>query len=493
MYLSIDQSTSSTTIFLFDKKLSLLKKVTKQHKQITNNKGWIEHDADEIYINLLNLVKAISKNIFLYNNSFLSITNQRETFVVFDTYTGKPLCNAIVWQCRRGQQICEDMNKISHNAKIIKNITGLKLDTYFPASKLSWLIKNNKSLKKKLKNGSALFGTIDTYLIYRLTNMESYITDFTNASRTLFFDNKKLKWNKTLLKLFNLDLKNLPKVRESSSIFGKTDFDGILKNKIPISGVIGASQSAMFANQCLLKGDTKITLGTGASILTNINNNFVVKDNLLTTLSYVYKGKPFYSYECLINYAGATISWLKNNLGIIATFKETEKISKNIKDSNGVFLIPAFVGLSNPHWLPDSKGMIYGLTPSVNKKHLIRASLESIGFQIKDYLEDLEKNKKIKLNNIYIDGGMTQNIFLIQLISNLLDRKINVSNFADMSAHGTLLMGLMGMKLVINPKDLKKYIKEYIQYTPIKKNDDIKIYKKWKKILINYYVSNNKT
>ena len=275
-------------------------------------------------------------------------------------------------------------------------------------------------------------------------------------------------------------------------IFGETNFEGILKKKIPIAGVIGDSQSAMFANQCLLKGDTKITLGTGASILTNIDNNFVVKDNLLTTLAYVHKGKSFYSYECLINYAGATISWLKDNLGIISNLKETEKISKYVKDSNGVFLIPAFVGLSNPHWLPNSKGMIYGLTPSVDKKHLIRASLESIGFQIKDYLEDLEKNKKIKLSNIFIDGGMTKNVFLIQLISNLLGRKINVSNFADMSAYGTLLMGLIGMKLVNNPKDLKKYKKKYIEYIPIKKNDDIKIYKKWKKILINYYVSNNK-
>ncbi|MDC0226547.1 FGGY family carbohydrate kinase [Alphaproteobacteria bacterium] len=491
MYLSIDQSTSSTTVFLFDKKLSLLDKISKQHKQITNNKGWVEHNADEIYFNLLKLVKKIIKNFFFYDNIFLSITNQRETFVVFDTYTGKPLCNAIVWQCRRGQKICENLNKISNNAKLIKNITGLKLDTYFPASKLSWLIKNNKNLGKKLKDGSALFGTIDTYLIYRLTNMKSYNTDFTNASRTLFFDNKKLKWNKDLLKLFNLKLKNLPKVKESSSIFGETDFGGMLKKKIPISGVIGDSQSAMFANHCLLKGDTKITLGTGASILTNINNNYIIKNNLLTTLSYVHKGKPFYSYECLINYAGGTISWLKDNLGIINTFEETEKISKTIKGSNGVFLIPAFVGLSNPYWLPDTKGMIYGLTPSVNKKHLIRASLESIGFQIKDYLDDLEKNKQVKLKSIFIDGGMTKNAFLIQLISNLVGRKIYVSNFADMSAYGALLMGLIGMKLVNNIKDLKNYKKEYIQYIPIKKNDDIKIYRKWKEILIKHYINNN--
>jgi glycerol kinase len=292
MYLSIDQSTSSTTVFLFDKKLTLLNKISKKHKQISNNKGWVEHDADEIYFNLLSLAKKIIKKKIFHHNLFLSITNQRETFVVFDTFTGKPLYNAIVWQCRRGQKLCENINKISNNSKIIKKITGLKLDTYFPASKLSWLIKNNKNIAKKLKNGSALFGTIDTYLIYRLTNMQSYSTDFTNASRTLFFDNKKLKWDKKLLKLFDIDLKNIPKAKESSSIFGETDFEGILEKKIPISGVIGDSQSAMFANHCLAKGDTKITLGTGASILTNINNEYVVKDNLLTTLSYVYKNKP---------------------------------------------------------------------------------------------------------------------------------------------------------------------------------------------------------
>lgn len=491
MYLSIDQSTTSTTIFLFNKKLLLLEKLTKKHKQITNSKGWVEHNADEIYTNLLALVKKIIKKNIFKDNVFLSITNQRETFLIFDTYSGKPLCNAIVWQCRRGQKICKEIDKLSNSSRIIKKITGLKLDTYFPASKLMWLTRNNKNLAKKLKNGSALFGTIDTYLIYRLSKMKSYSTDFTNASRTLFFDNKKLEWNKKLLKLFNLDLKKLPQVKESSSIFGETDFNGMLKYKIPISGVIGDSQSAMFANQSFLNGDTKITLGTGASILTNISNDFVLKDNLLTTLSFVLNGKPYYSYECLINYAGATISWLKDNLEIINSVKETNRISKNIKHSNGVYLIPAFVGLSNPHWLPDAKGMIYGLTPSVNKNHIIRSSLESISFQIKDYLEDLENNKNIKLKNIFIDGGMVNNEFLIQLISNLLNRKINVSNFADMSAYGSLLMGLLGMKLINKTKDLHKYKKKYIEYRPIKKNNDIKIYRKWKNILINHYLKKN--
>ena len=242
-----------------------------------------------------------------------------------------------------------------------------------------------------MKNGSALFGTIDTYLIYRLTKQKSYTTDFTNASRTLFFDNKSLKWSKKLLNLFNLNLKILPEVKESSSIFGYTNINGILNKKIPISGVMGDSQASIFANQCFNRGNTKITLGTGASILTNIGQSFKNQKKIITTLSYVHNNNPSYSYECLVNYAGATISWLKNNLKILNSAKETNQILNKTKDSQGVVFVPAFVGLSSPHWIPDSKAMIYGLTPSINKNHIIRAALESIAFQIKDYLDDLKK------------------------------------------------------------------------------------------------------
>ena len=488
MYISIDQSTSSTTVFLFNSKLTLLKKYSKNHKQIQKNNGWVEHDAEEIYLNLIYLIKKISKNIAYNNNLFLSITNQSETFVIFDTFSGKPLCNAIVWQCRRGQKICEKIKKSKQNSKFIKKITGLKLDTYFPASKLSFLTTTNKEIKKKLLEGTALFGTIDTYLVYRLTKLKSYLTDYTNASRSLFFDNKKLKWNRDLLKIFNLKLKKLPNVQESSSIFGYTDCEGILKNKIPIAGVIGDSQSSIFANQCFEKGDTKITLGTGASILTNIGNKYITNNNLLTTLSFVYKWTPYYSYECLINYAGATISWLKDNLKIISSAAETNNIFAKLKDSNGVYIIPAFVGLSSPHWLPNSKGMIYGLTPSVNNNHIVIASLQSIAFQIKDYLEDLEKNRKTKHNKIYIDGGMINNKSLIQFLSNILNKKIYVTKFEDMSAYGALLMGLLGMNIKKKLIDVNKYKKNYIEYQPIKNNHDIKVYKKWKEILIKHYL-----
>ena len=488
MYISLDQSTSSTTVFLYNSKLKLLEKASKPHKQIQKKYGFVEHDANEIYNNLLNLVKKISKKIKYNDNLFLSITNQRETFVIFDTKSGKPLNNAIVWQCRRGQKICDEINKSKKTVNFIKSKTGLTLDTYFPASKLLHLLKVNRSIRNKLKNGTALFGTIDTYLIYRLTNQKSYSTDYTNASRTLFFNIKSLKWSKQLQKIFKLSLKKLPEVKESSSIFGYTDINGILKKHIPITGVIGDSQSSIFANQCFNIGNSKITIGTGSSILTNIGNQFANKKNIITTLSFVFKGKPFYSYECLINYAGATVSWLKDNLKIINRVNETNKVFKEVVNSNGVFVIPAFVGLSSPHWLPESKAMIYGLTPSVNKQHIIRASLESIAFQIKDYLDDLEKNKKINYNDIFIDGGMTSNKDFIQFIANILQRKIFIANFQDMSSYGAVIMGLLGMNICSNLKDIKKFKQKYSSYIPIEKSIDIDIYYQWKNVLFQHYI-----
>ena len=488
MYISIDQSTSSTTVFLYDKNLKLLDKFAKPHKQIQKESGYVEHDANEIFKNILFLVKKISKKIRYNNNLFLSITNQRETFVIFDTISGKPLHNAIVWQCRRGQNVCDKINKSKFNRNLIKKNTGLTLDTYFPAPKLVQLLNLNKKFKEKLKNGSALFGTIDTYLIYRLTKQKSYTTDFTNASRTLFFDNKSLKWSKKLLNLFNLNLKILPEVKDSSSTFGYTNINGILNKKIPISGVMGDSQASIFANQCFNRGNTKITLGTGASILTNIGQSFKNQKKIITTLSYVHNNNPSYSYECLINYAGATISWLKNNLKIINSARETNQILNETKDSQGVVFVPAFVGLSSPHWIPDSKAMIYGLTPSINKNHIIRAALESIAFQIKDYLDDLKKNNKINYNDIYIDGGIVSNTSFMQLLCNTLQKKIHVTNYQDMSSYGALMMGLLGMNIISNFKEMKKLKQKYLVFSPDKNKKMSDSYKHWQYILKKFYL-----
>ena len=488
MYLSIDQSTSSSTIFLYNKKFKLISKYSKLHKQIQKSYGYVEHDANEIISNIFFLVRKISKKIKFEKDLFLSITNQRETFVIFDKNSGKPLHNAIVWQCRRGQKVCDKINKSIKNKKLIKKKTGLTLDTYFPASKLIELLNSNKKIKDKLKNGTALFGTIDTYLIYRLTNQKIYCTDFTNASRTLFFDNSSLCWSKDLLKLFNLNLQNLPDVRESSSIFGYTNFNGLLKKNIPISGVIGDSQASIFANQCFNKGNTKITLGTGASILTNIGQSFEYNNNIITTLSYVYKNKPSYSYECLINYAGATLGWLKNNLKIIRNENQINKIFTKTKNTEGVVFVPAFVGLSSPYWKPDSKALIHGLTPAINKNQIIRAALESIAFQIKDYLVDLEVKNKIKYNEIYIDGGIVSNTSFMQFLTNILNKKIYVTNYQDMSSYGALMMGLLGMNIKKNFKEIKKLKQKYFIYVPSKDMEANQSYENWKFVLKKFYL-----
>jgi len=487
MYLSIDQSTSSSTVFLYNKKFKLISKFSKPHKQIQKSLGFVEHDANEIINNIFSLVRKISKKIKFDKDLFLSITNQRETFVIFDKNSGKPLYNAIVWQCRRGQKVCDKINKSIKNKNLIKKKTGLTLDTYFPASKLIELLNTNKKIKDKLKGGTALFGTIDTYLIYQLTNQKIYTTDYTNASRTLFFDNSSLCWSKDLLKLFNLNFKILPEVRESSSIFGYTNFNGLFKNNIPISGVIGDSQASIFANQCFNKGNTKITLGTGASILTNIGQSFEYNNNIITTLSYVYKNKPSYSYECLINYAGATVSWLKNNLKIIRNENQINNIFAKTKNTEGVVFVPAFVGLSSPYWKPNSKALIHGLTPSINKNQIIRAALESIAFQIKDYLNDLELKNKIKYNEIYIDGGIVSNTSFMQFLTNILNKKIYVTNYQDMSSYGALMMGLLGMNIKKNFKEIKKLKQKYFIFTPSKDKEANQSYENWKLVLKKFY------
>jgi len=487
-FLSIDQSTSSTTIFIFDQNLNISKKVSKKHQQIYTQEGYIEHDANEIYNNLLGLIKEIKPSLSS-SPDFISITNQRETFVIFDKETGKPLCNAIVWQCRRGQEICDTLAKKSNLTEIIINKTGLKLDTYFPASKLKWLCDKTPSIKEKLENGQALFGTIDTYLLYRLTKGDQYLTDSTNASRTLLYDTKNQHWDEELKEIFGLSKIILPEVRESSSNFGSTTFEDIFDKDINIFGVIGDSQASMVANQCFKKGDTKITLGTGACTLTNIGSDLISSKSALTALSFVYKGEPQYSFECLTAFAGATISWIENNLNLINDPKDSERISLELDNNGGVYVIPAFAGLSAPYWLPSAKAMFYGITAATNFKHIVRASLESVAYQIVAYLEYIQKNEKIDIPKIIIDGGMTNNRFLMQLISNLSQKEISIPLFPDMSSYGSLLMGLIGSGKCKNFDELEQYRVESRSFFPTKDERSMSDFTTWKEIIDKHFVN----
>ena len=455
-YISIDSSTSSTTIIVFDENLQIKKKFQKEHKQIFTPEGYVEHDLNEIYQNLINLMRLASQ--LESNPKFISLTNQRETFSLFDKETGKPVHNAIVWQCTRGQKYCDEIINNPSISNRITQKTGLKANSFFSASKLQWVLNNKPEIKKGIDNGSILFGTIDTYLIYRLSNCQNYITDTTNASRTLLFNCLENKWDEDLMSIFEITKSiPLPIVKSSSDHFGDSDFDKCFSKKIPIIGVVGDAQGSFFGNFCFSEGDTKITTGTGFNIQTNIGKKFTIDKNSFTSLAYTKGNENYYSLECLSSFAGATISWLKNNLRIIDNPNESEELSKKVNSSEGVYLIPAFTGLGPPFWKPKARASFFGINASTNKYHIIRASLESVAFQMVVYMESLKNSKNINFHNIVVDGGMVKNDLFLQIIADLLRTEIKVPIIEEMSSYGSLLMGIQKNQQIGDLEELKNF------------------------------------
>ena len=455
-YISIDSSTSSTTIIVFDENLKIKKKFQKEHKQIFTPEGYVEHDLNEIYKNLIDLMRLASE--LESNPKFISLTNQRETFALFDKETGKPVHNAIVWQCTRGQKYCDEIINNPSISNRITQKTGLKANSFFSASKLQWVLNNKPEIKKGIDNGSILFGTIDTYLIYRLSNCQNYITDTTNASRTLLFNCLENKWDEDLMSIFEItESIPLPIVKSSSDHFGDSDFDKCFSKKIPIIGVVGDAQGSFFGNFCFSEGDTKITTGTGFNIQTNIGKKFTIDKNSFTSLAYTKGNENYYSLECLSSFAGATISWLKNNLRIIDNPNESEELSKKVNSSEGVYLIPAFTGLGPPFWKPKVRASFFGINASTNKYHIIRASLESVAFQMVVYMESLKNSKNINFHNIVVDGGMVKNDLFLQIIADLLRTEIKVPIIEEMSSYGSLLMGIQKNQQIRDLEELKNF------------------------------------
>ena len=455
-YISIDSSTSSTTIIIFDENLKIKKKFQKEHKQIFTPEGYVEHDLNEIYKNLIDLMRLASE--LESNPKFISLTNQRETFSLFDKETGKPVHNAIVWQCTRGQKYCDEIINNPSISNQITQKTGLKANSFFSASKLQWVLNNKPEIKKGIDNGSILFGTIDTYLIYRLSNCQNYITDTTNASRTLLFNCLENKWDEDLMSIFEITKSiPLPIVKSSSDHFGDSDFDKCFSKKIPIIGVVGDAQGSFFGNFCFSEGDTKITTGTGFNIQTNIGKKFTIDKNSFTSLAYTKGNENYYSLECLSSFAGATISWLKNNLRIIDNPNESEELSKKVNSSEGVYLIPAFTGLGPPFWKPKARASFFGINASTNKYHIIRASLESVAFQMVVYMESLKNSKNINFHNIVVDGGMVKNDLFLQIIADLLRTEIKVPIIEEMSSYGSLLMGIQKNQQIGDLEELKNF------------------------------------
>ncbi|MEX2093360.1 MAG: glycerol kinase GlpK [Pirellulales bacterium] len=466
--LAIDQSTSATKAVLFDATGTVIDKASREHRQIYPQPGWVEHDAEEIWQNVLAVVGELAgrQREKLADAVGIAITNQRETIVVFDRKTGQPLSNAIVWQCLRGNPMCRELADAGH-AEVIRQKTGLKLDTYFSGSKLKWLLCERPEIRALLAGGDALVGTIDTYLIYRLTSGDMFATDPTNASRTLLYDVGKLRWDEELCQLFDVPLRALGEVRESFAQFGVSDAAGRLPSKLPICGVMGDSQASLFAQCCYEPGSAKATFGSGTSVMLNIGNEFKRSgQGAVAALAWVHQGRPTYALEGIINYSSATISWLKDQLGLIHDAAESDALARSVDDNGGVYLVPAFSGLSAPYWSPDARAAIVGMTAHSRKEHIVRAALEAIAYQIRDVLEVMCRDAGVAPQVLHADGGPTRNEFLMQFTADVAGVELVTAEVPESSALGVAMAGLLGLGHAKSFKDLAAMPRTTRAYRP---------------------------
>ncbi len=443
--LAVDQGTSATKAVIIDSRGRIVSKAASTLQSYYPRAGFVEQHPEEIYRSALDSVRSCLE-LFSEDGSRRleeiicgGISNQRETFVLWDS-SGQPLINAIVWQCKRSVDICERLKGTALEEEI-KQRTGLIVDPYFSGTKLLWLCENNPKVAKMIRAGRAFFGTIDTWLLYRLMGGTQYLTDHTNASRTLFFNLDELDWDRYLLTEYGLEGLMLPEVQPSSSHFGTTDFEGLFPEPIPISAMIGDSHAAAFGERCFSPGMAKATLGTGCSILLNTGSKKVTsRVGMVTTICWSTPERIDYALEGIIVTCGGTINWLRDNMGLFADSRQTETMALSIKDNAGVYLVPAFSGLGAPHWKMDCRAIITGLTLGSDKNHVVRAALESIPYQIKDVMAAMECESGVGLQQLNVDGGITSNAFVMRFLADLLVAEVVNIGIADVSALGAALL-----------------------------------------------------
>ena len=447
--ISVDQSTQGTKALLFNEEGSLILRRDKEHKQIINNEGWVSHDPEEIYNNTLAVIKELVEDSGIDKSQVLGlgISNQRETSVLWSRDTGKPLADAIVWQCSRASYITE-REIIAAKADYIEERTGIKLSPYFPAAKIAWLLENTEGADKLAKDHMVCHATIDSYLVYRLTNQKEYRIDYSNASRTQLFDIYELKWNGEICELFGIDPTNLPTVTDSDGIFGYTDVGGFFDKEIPICGVMGDSHAALFGQNCLKVGQTKTTYGTGSSIMMNIGKKPVKSTHgVVTSLAWKRNGEVEYVLEGNLNYTGATISWLKNDVELIENAAQTSELALKAHKDDELYLIPAFTGLGAPYWDSHAKAAIIGMDRTTRKAELVRAAVESIAYQITDVVKAMAEDANIEIGELRVDGGPTRNTYLMQFQSDILGARVMVPDAEELSGIGAAYMGGIALKL----------------------------------------------
>ncbi|WP_010098880.1 glycerol kinase GlpK [Ornithinibacillus scapharcae] len=466
--LSIDQGTTSSRAIIFDKKGEIVNVAQKEFTQYFPKQGWVEHDANEIWGSVLSVIATVlvESNIKPEQIAGIGITNQRETTVVWDKETGMPVHQAIVWQSRQTEEICQALKDNGHEA-LIREKTGLLVDPYFSGTKVKWILDHVDGAREKAEKGELLFGTIDTWLIWKFTGGKVHVTDYSNASRTMMFNIHDLQWDEELLDILTIPASMLPKVRSSSEVYGKTDSYHLFGQNIPIAGVAGDQQAALFGQACFQEGMVKNTYGTGCFMLMNTGERAVQSEHgLLTTIAWGMDGKVEYALEGSIFVAGSAIQWLRDGLRMFQNAADSEKYATNVDSTEGVYVVPAFVGLGTPYWDSDARGAMFGLTRGTTKEHIIRATLEALAYQTKDVLVSMTKDSGISLKSLRVDGGSVANNFLMQFQSDILNVPVERPRIKETTALGAAYLAGLAVGYWKNKEEIAKYRNDEAVFEP---------------------------
>lgn len=472
--LALDQGTTSSRAVAVDKKGGIVAVAQKEFTQIFPKPGWVEHDPNEIWAAQSGMAaEAMSKvGLKAEQVSAIGITNQRETVVVWDRHSGEPVYNAIVWQDKRTAGFCDELKK-QGKSDLVREKTGLVIDSYFSGTKVKWILDHVEGARERAKAGDLLLGTIDSWLIWKMTEGSLHITDVTNASRTLMFNINTMEWDDELLQLLDIPKNMLPKVKQSSEVYGHTS-SGFIVPQIPIAGIAGDQQAALFGQMCTQKGMVKNTYGTGCFMLMNIGEKPIVsKNNLLTTVAWKINGKTTYALEGSVFIAGAVVQWLRDSLKIIKTSSEVEKLANSVDSSDGVYLVPAFAGLGAPYWNQHAQGTLFGLTRGSTDAHIARAALESIAYQTMDILRAMEADSEIKINELRVDGGATVNNLLMQFQADVLNTVTVRPKVVETTVMGAAYLAGLAVNYWESPKEIQDIWQTDVHFSPSEKEEVI--------------------
>jgi glycerol kinase len=482
--LGVDQGTTGTKAVIFDEKANQISLGYREIPRIHPKPGWVEQDPKLIWSATMEAIDEAFKKAKInpIDISAIGIADQGETVIIWDKITGEPIYNAIVWQCRRTAKICEELKK-NEFSKEVERRTGLTIDPYFSATKIKWILESVPNALKKAEEGKLLFGTTDSWLIWKLTNGETHVTDYATASRTMLLNIHSLKWDEEILDWFNIPIEMLPKLKSNSEIVAETNPKVFFNIKKPISGVIVDQQGALFGQCCFNPGMIKNTYGTGCFVLMNTGEKPVFsKHGLLTTIAWVINNKASYALDGGVYIAGAAIQWLRDGLKIIKDAKETEEIANSIPDTGDVYFVPAFVGLAAPYWDMYARGIIIGITEGTKVNHIVRATLESIAYQVYDVLECMKADSKLELNVLRVDGGAVNNSFLMQFQSDILGIPIEIPEVTETTALGAAFLAGLSIGFWRNLKDLEEKRRVKKVYTPkMDEEKRVKLIQKWRK------------